>query len=295
LDEVQKLAIGSVVLGVVVFVLKLAAWWVTGSVALLSDALESIINIAAAVAALLAVRYSALPADANHPYGHSKVEYFSSVLEGALIVIAAVAILREAWGALQAPQPIDAPALGLAINGAASLLNATWAFRLARRARALRSPALGADARHLFTDVVTSVGVLVGVALVGLTGWTILDPLLAGAVAVNILWSGFGLMRESVGGLMDEAPPERDREHIRNVISAHADGALEAHDVRIRHAGRRTFIEFHLVVDGGMSVACAHDICDRIEAALRQDNEDAMVTIHVEPESKAKHTGVPVV
>lgn len=295
MDETQRLALGSVLLGVVVFALKFLAWWLTGSVALLSDALESVINIAAAAAALLAVRYSAMPADANHPYGHSKAEYFSSVLEGVLIVVAALAILRESYSGLVSPQSIDAPALGLALNGAAGVLNATWAVYLSRRARVLRSPALAADARHLFTDVATSAGVIVGVALVGVTGWLVLDPVLAAAVAVNILWSGFALMRTSVGGLMDEAPPEEDRERIRALISFHADGAMEAHDLRIRHAGRRTFVEFHLVVDGAMPVRTAHDICDRIEAALHADTEGSIVTIHVEPEHKAKHSGVPVV
>lgn len=295
MDEPVKLALGSVAVGVVVLALKLAAYQATGSVALFSDALESIINIAAAAAALLAIRYSAMPADANHPYGHNKAEYFSSVLEGVLIVLAALAILRESYLGLLAPRPLDAPALGLAINGAATALNAVWATVLLRRGRALRSPALTADGKHLMTDVVTSVGVLAGVAMVGVTGWAILDPLLAAAVAVNILWSGWGLMRTSVGGLMDEAPPEAELFRIRSLISHHASGALEAHDLRTRHAGQRMFIEFHLVVDGTMAVRDAHDICDRVEAALKTEIEGCTVTIHVEPEHKAKHSGVVVV
>ncbi|ORE96987.1 MULTISPECIES: cation diffusion facilitator family transporter [Aurantimonadaceae] len=294
MDRTVKLALGSVAVGCVVLGLKFLAYWLTGSVALFSDALESIINIAAACAAVMALRVSSIPADANHPYGHSKAEYFSSVIEGVLIVIAALAILREAYFGFLDPQPIDAPTTGLAINGLASLLNGAWSWLLIRNGRRWRSPALIADGKHLFTDVVTSGGVLIGVALVGLTGWLVLDPLLAALVALNILWSGWGLVRESVGGLMDEAAPPDMLDRIRALISNHADGALEAHDLRTRHAGRRTFIEFHLVVPGTMNVAEAHDICDRIEEALKNEIEDSTITIHVEPEMKAKQTGVLV-
>lgn len=291
-DNTLKLAFGSIVLGVVVLGLKYLAYYVTGSVALYSDALESIINVATAVAAFFAVRLSAVPPDANHPYGHEKVEYLSAVLEGALIIIAAVAILREAWYAFQAPRMLDAPVEGLAINALASLLNGIWCIVLFRYGRRWRSPALVADARHLLTDVVTSAGVLIGVSLVALTGWLVLDPVLAALVALNILWSGWQLMRESISGLMDEAASTETLEHIRSLIAVHATGALQAHDLRTRHAGRVTFIDFHLVVPGAMSVAESHRICDRIEAALRENIEGAAIHIHVEPEEKAEHAGV---
>lgn len=293
-SSAARLAAGSVAVAVAVLALKAIAWWVTGSVALYADALESIVNVAAALAALLAVRLSALPADANHPYGHSKVEYFSAVLEGALIIVAALLILHEAWGAFQAPRAPEQAWIGLAVAAVASGVNAAWALFLGRRGKALRSPALMADARHLWSDVVTSVGVLVGVGLVTLTGILWLDPLLAALTAVNILVSGGRLLRESVGGLMDEAVPPATMERIRRIVAAEASGAIEAHDLRSRHAGRHTFLEFHLVVPGDMRVREAHEICDRIEAALKAELEGAIITIHVEPEGKAKQQGVPV-
>ncbi|MBK1662401.1 cation diffusion facilitator family transporter [Paracraurococcus ruber] len=277
-----------------VLALKLGAWWLTGSVALLADALESVVNVAAAAAALLAVRFSALPPDANHPYGHAKAEYFSAVLEGALIIVAALAILHQAWGAFQAPRAPEQAGLGLMVSAVATGLNAGWSWLLFREGRRARSPALLADARHLLSDVVTSGGVLLGVGAVALTGILWLDPLLAALTAVNILWSGSKLMRESVGGLMDEAVEPGLLSRIRGAVSTTAEGAIEAHDLRTRHAGRLTFIEFHLVVPGSMTVDQAHAICDRIEAALKAEIEGATITIHVEPEGKAKHHGVLV-
>jgi len=289
-----RIAAGSVAIALLVLALKAGAWWLTGSVALMADALESVVNVAAAGAALLAIRYSAIPPDANHPYGHAKAEYFSAVLEGALIIVAAVAILHEAWGALANPRAPAMPAEGIAISALATAINAAWAALLFRRGRNPRSPALLADARHLMADVVTSAGVLVGISLVALTGALWLDPLLAALTALNILWSGGRLMRESVGGLMDEAVAPQLLERIRLLVAEHAAGAIEAHDLRTRHAGRYTFLEFHLVVPGEMRVREAHDICDRIEAALKQELDSAVITIHVEPEAKAKQRGVPV-
>jgi cation diffusion facilitator family transporter len=294
MDKIQKLAIGSIFVGTLVLVLKYAAYYMTGSIALYSDALESIINVVTAVAAFMAVRLSATPADANHPYGHHKVEYFSAVLEGVLIIVAALAILREAYLGLLTPTVIDAPARGLALNAVASVINAVWSWLLIREGRRLRSPALVADGRHLLTDVVTSVGVIGGLLLVPLTGWSWLDPVLAAIVAFNILWSGWGLIKESIGGLMDEALPETTLVRVREIIAINAEGALEAHDLRTRHAGRMTFIDFHLVVPGSMSVTDAHDICDRLERALKAHIEDALITIHVEPDEKAKHAGIVV-
>jgi cation diffusion facilitator family transporter len=289
-----RIAAGSVAVACAVLALKLGAWWVTGSVALLADALESVVNVAAAGAALVAVRLAALPPDANHPYGHTKAEYLSAVLEGALIIVAAILILNEAWGAFLAPRPPEAPALGLAVSAVATAANAAWCAVLFRRGRAARSPALLADARHLLADVVTSVGVLVGVALVVLTGILWLDAVIAALTAVNILWSGSTLMRQSMAGLMDEAVAPDLLARIRRAVSVHAEGAIEAHDLRSRHAGSITFIEFHLVVPGDMRVVEAHDICDRIEAALKAEIDGAVITIHVEPEGKAKHHGVLV-
>ncbi|ADV65987.1 cation diffusion facilitator family transporter [Deinococcus maricopensis] len=289
-----RLALGSVLIGLLVLALKFVAYQLTGSVALYSDALESIINVVASIAALIALRISARPADANHPYGHTKAEYFSAVLEGTLILLAAFAILREAVLGFMHPRAFDANSTGLLISGGASVLNGVWATLLLRFGQRWRSAALTADGRHLITDVVTSVGVLVGVGLAALTGWRVLDPLLAAVVAVNVLWSGWQLVRESVGGLMDAAPAPEVVAQIRDIIARTAVGALEAHDVRARHAGHATFIEFHLVVPGDMRVAEAHGICDRLEETLQAQIEGAVVTIHVEPEGQAKHTGVLV-
>lgn len=289
-----RAAYASILIGIVVLLLKAAAWWLTGSVALYSDALESIINVAAAVAAVVALRYAAKPADADHPYGHHKAEYFSAVVEGVLIVLAALSIMREAYLGFLDPRPIAAPWQGLAINGLATAINLAWASYLIRRGRRWRSPAVVADGRHLMADVVTSVGVLAGLALVPATGWLLLDPVLAALVSVNVLWTGWQVVRDSVGGLMDAAPSPDTLDTIRDIISRSADGAQEAHDLRTRHAGRMTFIEFHLVVPSDMTVEQAHRICDRIESALREEMEDAMISIHVEPAHKAKQSGIVV-
>ncbi|MDK3017743.1 cation diffusion facilitator family transporter [Pseudodonghicola flavimaris] len=294
MSRTTLLALGSLIVGLLVLWIKFIAWQITGSVALLSDALESIVNVATAAAALLAVIYANRPADANHPYGHHKAELFSAVLEGVMIVVAAVFILHEAWDSLFAPRVIQAPLPGLMINGAASLLNAVWAYVLISRGRSLRSPALVADGKHLRTDVVSSIGVAFGVAFAVFTGLPWLDPLMAALVAVNILWAGWGVMRHSVGGLMDEALPEEDLERIRAVIATEATGAYQAHDLRTRQAGSAIFIEFHLVVPGNSTVNAAHEVCDRVEAALESELPGAVITIHVEPEEKAKRSGIVV-
>ena len=288
-----RLALGSLVVAFAVLGLKLLAWRLTDLLALWSDALESLVNLAASLAALVAIRLADKPADREHPYGHHKAEYFSAVLEGVLIILAAVSIAAAAWEALGAPRMPGYSVLGLAINGLASVLNGLWAWLLIRRGRAMSSPALVADGRHLATDVVSSVGVLAGIGLAFMTGWAVLDPLLALAVAVNIVWSGWVLVKSSVGGLMDEALDAATLARLHEVIAGAAgDGAIEAHDLRTRNAGRMTFVDFHLVVPGGQTVSEAHHICDRIEAAIRAEVGAAVISIHVEPEWKAKEHGV---
>ncbi|WP_422000829.1 cation diffusion facilitator family transporter [Roseovarius mucosus] len=291
--RVMRLAIGSLIVGLIVLALKALAWALTGSLALMSDALESLVNLATALAVIVALRVARRPADDNHPFGHHKAEFFSAVLEGVLIVIAALFILREAYDGFQAPRAMDAPLLGMAINMAAGAINAIWALALIRNGRRYRSPALVADGKHLMTDVVSSVGVLFGVGLALATGWLWLDPAMAVLVAVNILWSGSMVIKASLSGLMDEAVSEAELATIRRVIETAAsdDAALQAHDLRTRHAGPVTFIEFHLVMPGATTVEAAHDLCDRIEAALMAALPGARVTIHVEPEHKAKHSG----
>jgi cation diffusion facilitator family transporter len=289
----MRLAIGSVAVGLLVMALKVLAWALTGSLALMSDALESLVNLATALAVIVALKVARRPADDNHPFGHHKAEFFSAVLEGVLIVIAALFILREAYDGFQAPRAMEEPFLGMAINMAAGGINALWAFALMRNGRRYRSPALVADGKHLMTDVVSSVGVLIGVGLALATGWLWLDPAMAVLVAFNILWSGSMVIKASLSGLMDEAVSDKELATIRRVIAAAAsdDAALEAHDLRTRHAGPVTFIEFHLVMPGETTVEAAHDLCDRIEAALMAALPGARVTIHVEPEHKAKHSG----
>lgn len=289
-----KIASGTIVVGIVVLGLKTLAWGMTGSIALLSDALESTVNVVTACAALIAIRIAQRPADQDHPYGHHKAEFFSAVLEGVMIIIAALLILREAFHGILAPRTLDAPMEGLLINVAASVINGGWCWVLLRQGRRLKSPALVADGKHLLSDVVTSVGVVAGVALAIATGYAILDPILAAVVAVNILWSGWSVMLASLSGLMDEAVSDDTLKTIRETISGEADGAIEVHDLRTRHAGSMTFIDFHLVVTGETSVAQAHAICDRIELALKRYLQDAQITIHIEPEGKAKHSGVLV-
>lgn len=290
-----RIAAGSLVIGLAVLAIKYLAYAVTGSIALYSDALESLVNVATALTALLAVRLSQQPADANHPYGHHKVEYFSAVLAGTMIIVAAGLILREAWAGFRAPRMIDAPVPGLLLSGLASVINAGWAWVLLTAGRRHRSPALAADGRHLMADVVTSVGVTLGIVVAVATGWAALDPAMAALVALNILWSGWQVIRDSLGGLMDAAVPEDRLALIRSAISQHAVGAIEAHDLRTRASGPATFVDFHLVVPGTMTVTESHAICDRIEGAIRSAVTGAMITIHVEPEEKAKHSGVPVV
>lgn len=289
------IATASLFVGLAVLGLKFLAWWFTGSIALYSDALESIVNVVTAIVALVAVRLAQRPADAALPYGYHKAEYFSAVIVGVMIIVAAILIMREAVLGFMHPEVPGAPVQGLVISVVATIINLAWAIVLQRQGRLARSPSLEADGKHLMTDVFSTGGVLVGLGLVYLTGWAQLDAVLAALVALNILWSGWGVIRDSVGGLMDVAVPQDKQQIIREVIAVNAEGAIEAHDIRTRQAGKLTFIDFHLVVPGAMSVDDAHSICDVIEGKLREAVEDVQITIHVEPENKAKHAGIVVV
>jgi cation diffusion facilitator family transporter len=281
-------AAASIVVAILVMAIKYIAYLRTGSVALYSDALESVVNLVTALAALVAIRVSQRPADKRHPFGHHKAELFAAVLEGVLIALAALMIMHEAWQALSVGRDVEKPLEGLLINGIATGINAAWSSVLIARGRAWRSPALAADGWHLLTDVATSLGVLAGIVLVMLTGWQPLDPLLAMAVALHILWAGYRITMQSMSGLLDEAASGEIQERIQELIAVNGNGALQAHDIRTRHAGRAMFIDFHLVVPGDMTVADAHAICDRLEQALEGELEGAEVVIHVEPEHKAK-------
>ena len=291
LDPIELTAAASIGFAVLVTVIKYAAYLVTGSVALYSDALESIVNVVTAAAALIAIRISSQPADTDHPFGHHKAEYFAAVLEGALIIVAALLILVETFDMLRHPRSIANATNGLLLNGIATAINAAWGSFLIRRGRAWRSPALTADGFHVFTDVWTSLSVLSGLILAALTGWQWLDPLLAALVALHILWTGYRLTMGSLSGLLDEAVSPDIRAQINAAIKANGGGALQVHDIRTRHAGRATFIEFHLVVPGRMTVRESHAICDRLEDALERTIPGADITIHVEPDNKAKDKG----
>lgn len=286
----RKLALGSIGIAFAVMALKFLAWWITGSVALYSDALESIVNVIAAAAALFAVTVAAKPADRDHQFGHHKAEYLSAVFEGVLIVVAALLILHAAATTLMAgAAAISEPGAGLAINMVAAAINAAWAWLLLKKGRALRSPALIADGHHIVSDVVTSVGVVAGLLLALATGWLVLDPLMAIIVALNVLWQGWKVINMSLQGLMDKAPEPDDLDRLQAVIASTMDGAIEYHDLKARVAGTAMFVDFHLVVPGAMQVETSHRICDRIEAAIRKGFPGSTIQIHVEPEHKAKH------
>lgn len=291
----ERIATYSIGVGLTVLALKTVAWAITGSAALFSDAAETVVNVVAALMALGALHFAARPADANHPYGHDKAEFFAAMVEGALIIIAAFVILQHSWASWRNPVPLVAPLPGILLNAGATLLNLGWAVVLDRAGKRLRSPVLAADARHLSADVMTSAGIVLGVGVAVATGQAWLDPAVAAGTAIYVLVSGLLVIGRSVGGLMDEAPPTETMDRIRAVVGRSADGAIEAHDLRTRHAGRLTYLEFHLVVPADMTVSAAHEICDRIEGALKAEMADVVTTIHLEPPHKAKHSGVVVV
>lgn len=292
MENALKFALGSLVISLVVLAIKYTAFAVTGSLALYSDFLESIINVGTSIAAIVAIRVSAVPPDAGHPYGHQKAEYLSAVVIGTMIIVAALLILKEAFAGFLSPTPIEAPALGLAVSMCATAINAVWGFLTIRFGKRYRSASLVADGRHMLADVMTSLGVLVGVVLVVVTGIQVLDAAIAALVALHILWSGYGVLRESASALLDESASPEAVDTIRSIIASEAPEAIEAHDLRTRHAGKATFIDFHLVVSSQMTISKAHEVCDRLEAALKAAIDGALVTIHVEPENKAKHDGI---
>jgi cation diffusion facilitator family transporter len=263
--------------------LKTTAWLLTGSVGLLSDAAESVVNLVAAVVAMLALRWALKPADSEHAYGHSKAEYFAAGVEGAMIVVAALVIAATALPRLLDPQPIDEVGIGVAISTGASLINLTVGILLVRAGRRERSIVLEADGRHLLTDVWTSAGVLIAVVLVVLTGWNVLDPLIALAVAANIVITGSSLVRRSVEGLMDRGLGEDEREQIATVLARFERLGIDFHAIRTRQAGSRAFISLHVLVPGAWTVQRGHDTVEEIEDNLRRALPHATVFTHLEP------------
>ena len=277
----------SLAAAVVTIVLKALAWYVTGSVGLLSDALEALINLAAALLTLSMLRLAAAPPDARHPYGRFKAEYFSSGAEGALIVFAAVSIAFAAVPRLASPQSLDAPALGIALSIAATAINLGVALRLISVGKNMHSIALEADGHHLMTDVWTSAGVIAGVALVAATGWLMLDPLIAIVVAVHIVWTGFGLMRRSFAGLLDAAIAPAELAEIEKIFAEYRRRyGVEFHALLTRQAGGRRFISFHLLVPDAWPVDRAHALSEEIEERIRSLVPQAITLSHIEPISQ---------
>jgi cation diffusion facilitator family transporter len=263
--------------------LKTVAYLMTGSVGLLSDAMESIVNLVGGVMALGMLTVAARPADDNHHFGHGKAEYFSSALEGSLIPIAAVAIAITAVPRLIHPVPLERVGIGLAVSTAAAAVNLGAALVLLRAGREHRSVTLQASGHHLLTDVWTSAGVLLGVGAVSLTGWTRLDPLIALAVAANIVWAGFTIVRTAVLGLTDAALPEDQLARVRAVLEAHQREGVQFHALRTRQAGVRSFVEMHVLVPGEWTVKQGHDLAERIELEVRAAVPGATVLTHLEP------------
>ncbi len=285
----------SIAAAITTMAMKGLAAWLTGSVALLSDALESGVNLVAAIAALIALVVAARPADESHEFGHTKAEYFSAALEGLMIVVAAGLIGWQAIGALIHPPVLDDLGVGLVVIAAASVVNLVVALVLGRAGRRLRSIALTADSRHLLTDVVTSVGVIVGVGLVAVTGWDRLDPAVALLVAANIVWAGIGLLRQSTAALMDAPVPTSDRARIEAVLNRHRSFDVQVHALRTRRAGRRSFASMHLLVPGDWTVQRSHDLADVIERELMRAVPGLRPVIHVEPiEDPTSFTDVDV-
>ena len=262
--------------------LKAIAYWVTGSVGLLSDALESIVNLAGALMALAMLSIAAQPADEDHTYGHSKAEYFSSGAEGFLIVVAALSIAATAIQRLINPQPIEQVGLGIAVSVAASVLNLAVALILRQAGRKNHSITLQANSAHLLTDVWTSVGVIGGVTAVALTGWQRLDPIIALIVAANITWSGYQILRESVHGLMDSSIPAEELQKVTDVLNAYLRTGVEYHELRTRRSGAERFISFHLLAPGNWTVHEGHRLADEIEQAILAVLPSSTIFSHLE-------------
>ncbi|MEH6820463.1 MAG: cation diffusion facilitator family transporter [Dietzia psychralcaliphila] len=284
MSTLKKFAWLSVATSIVTISLKLVAWWVTGSVGLLADAAESVVNLVAAVVALIAITVAERPADDDHQFGHSKAEYFSAGVEGAMIFVAATFILYTGVERLLNPVPIGSLGLGLAISVVAAVVNGVVGTLLVRAGIRHRSPTLRADGKHLLTDVVTSVGVVVGVALVWLTGWEFLDPIVAIAVGLNILFIGYRLVHESGMGLMDATLPDEDNQAIQAVLDRHRQpGRIDFHELRTRESGKWRFVEFHALVPGDWSVERGHDLVEKVEQEIHSALPHSHITTHLEP------------
>lgn len=281
--EARRYAILSIAAAVVTICLKFGAYLLTGSVGLFSDAAESVVNLGAAFAVLWALTLAARPPDEEHTFGHNKAEYFSSGLESALIVIAAIWIGVTAWGRLLEPQPLENVGIGLSITLVAAAINGGTALIILRAGRRLRSITLRADAQHLLTDVWTSLGVVFGVFMAQLTGWLALDPIVALIVAANILWTGVRLLSDTANGLLDRALPDEDQQKISEVLARYENEGIQFHAVRTRAAGQRRFVSAHVLVPGRWSVQQGHDLIERLEEELGEALPGSTFFMHLEP------------
>ena len=294
--SLKKFIYLSIVAAVLTISLKGMAFVMTGSVGLLSDALESCVNLIAALIALFVLAIAEKPADAEHAFGHSKAEYFSSAIEGGLIVIAACSIVWSAWPRLYDPQPLENMGFGLLISLGASLINLAVAIVLLREGKRSHSITLTADGKHLMTDVWTSVGVVLAIGLVKLTGWLILDPVIAMLVALNIVWTGYRLMHQSARGLIDTAIPSEERMEVEQIFDHFRKDGIEFHSLMTRQAGQRKFISVHILVPGEWTVQRGHDLLEIIEAKVR-DHFPIPVTVftHLEPvEDPVSHSDIGI-
>jgi cation diffusion facilitator family transporter len=273
----------SIIVSVVVFGMKMAAWWATGSVGLLSDALESTVNIVAAVVALFALRTAMKPADAMHHFGRGKAEYFSASIEGFMILLAALIIVYTAIERIITPRDLEQIGWGLTISTVAAVINGGAALILLRAGKLHRSPVLIADGKHLMTDVWTSVGVIVGVGLVVVTGWNRLDGIVALAVGLNIIVTGINLLRSSTAGLMDKALSDDDHLKIVNVLTKYESDEVKFHALQTREAGRQRFVSMHVLVPGAWTIQKGHDLSEELEAGIIAELPDTIITTHVEP------------
>ena len=280
--DLRRFAWLSIAAAVTTITLKTGAYLLTGSVGLLSDAIESIVNLVGAVMALTMLTVAARPEDEDHAYGHSKAEYSSSGVEGTLILLAAVSIAVAAASRLAAPRPIEQVGAGLAVSVVASAVNLAVALVLLRAGRAHHSITLEADAQHLLTDVWTSAGVIVGVLGVAATGWLRLDPIVAFAVAANIVWTGFGIVRRSVLGLMDTALPVAELDAVKAALDSHLKDGVQYHALRTRQSGARRFVSFHVLVPGEWTVHLGHELLEDIEARIRAAVPNVNVFTHLE-------------
>lgn len=287
-SHLQLVTIATIILGCIVFLLKYYGYMQTKSIALFSDAMESIINIVVSIITLLAIRISILPADENHQFGHNKAEYFSTIIEGILIIIASLAILKKIWMNFETHHTDIEFNSGLIYNLAAGIIQGIIGIITYSQSKRYNSIAIRADAIHLLSDFVVTLGIIIGLIIAHYSHFTSIDPILAILISINIGWHGYKIMQESISGLMDRGADIATYKQIQEIISINALGAIEAHDLKTRVSGYLLFIEFHLIVESNMTVQTSHDICNKIEDSIKKAFPNSRITIHVEPQEEAK-------